>query len=147
MDQIDAQIISLLRGNGRASFASMGEQVGLSPHGTADRIRRLEREGVITGYTAKVDPGRVGRSVDALVDVRLLPATDPDQFERVVAGLPAVIELVFLTGRFDYQLRLACKDTEDLDQTVRTVRREGGVAASETRIVMRSASFEQREAR
>ncbi len=125
----------------------MGEQVGLSPHGTADRIRRLEREGVITGYTAKVDPGRVGRSVDALVDVRLLPATDPDQFERVVAGLPAVIELVFLTGRFDYQLRLACKDTEDLDQTVRTVRREGGVAASETRIVMRSASFEQREAR
>lgn len=143
MDQIDAQILSLLRANGRASFASIGEQVGLSPHGTADRVRRLERDGVITGYTANVDPGRVGRSVDALVDVRLLPATDPDQFERLVAGLPAVTELVFLTGRFDYQLRVACKDAEDLDQTVRTVRRDGGVAATETRIVMRSAGFEQ----
>jgi Lrp/AsnC family leucine-responsive transcriptional regulator len=143
MDEIDAQIISLLRANGRASFASIGEQVGLSPHGTADRVRRLERDGVITGYTAKVDAGRVGRSVDALVDIRLLPSTDPDKFERLVADLPAVTELVFLTGRFDYQLRVACRDAEDLDQTVRTVRRDGGVAATETRIVMRSASFEQ----
>jgi Lrp/AsnC family leucine-responsive transcriptional regulator len=141
MDPIDSQIISLLRANGRASFASIGEQVGLSPHGSADRVRRLERDGVITGYTARVDPGRVGRSVDALVDVRLLPSTDPDQFERLVAKLPAVTELAFLTGRFDYQLRVACEDAEDLDQTVRTVRREGGVAATETRIVMRSASF------
>jgi Lrp/AsnC family leucine-responsive transcriptional regulator len=145
MDEIDTQILSLLRANGRASFASIGEQVGLSPHGTADRVRRLERDGVITGYAAKVDPGRVGRSVDALVDVRLLPATDPDHFESLVAKLPAVTELVFLTGRFDYQLRVACKNAEDLDQTVRTVRRDGGVATTETRIVMRSASFEQRD--
>jgi Lrp/AsnC family leucine-responsive transcriptional regulator len=147
MDQIDSQILSLLRANGRASFASIGEQVGLSPHGTADRVRRLERDGAITGYTAKIDPGRVGRSVEALVDVRLLASTDPDQFERLVAGLPAVTELVFLTGRFDYQLRVACRDAEDLDQTVRTVRRDGGVATTETRIVMRSASFEHWDAR
>jgi Lrp/AsnC family leucine-responsive transcriptional regulator len=146
MDMIDTQIISLLRANGRASFASLGERVGLSPHGTADRVRRLERDGVITGYTAQVDPGRVGRSVDALVDVRLLPATDPDQFEHLVAALPAVTELAFLTGRFDYQLRVACRDAEDLDQTVRRVRRDGGVATTETRIVMRSASFRPRHA-
>jgi len=146
MDEIDTQILSLLCANGRASFASIGAQVGLSPHGTADRVRRLERDGVITGYTARVDPGRVGRSVDALVDVRLLPSTDPDQFERLVARLPAVTELVFLTGRFDYQLRVACKDAEDLDQTVRGVRRDGGVAATETRIVMRSARFGGRRA-
>lgn len=139
MDEIDAQILSLLRANGRASFASIGERVGLSPHGTADRVRRLERDGVITGFTVKVDPGRVGRAVDALVDVRLLPSTDPDRFERLISDLPAVTELVFLTGRFDYQLRVACRDTEDLDQTVRAVRRDGGVAATETRIVMRSS--------
>ncbi len=143
MDAIDTQIISILRANGRASFASIGEQVGLSPHGTADRVRRLERDGVITGYTAEVDSGRIGRSVDALVDVRLLPATDPDEFERLVAGQSAVTELVFLTGRFDYQMRVACRDADDLDQTVRTIRRDGGVAATETRIVMRSASFDQ----
>ena len=51
---------------------------------TDEAIGWLEREGVITGYTVKVDPGRVGRPVDALVDIRLLPSTDPDQFERLV---------------------------------------------------------------
>lgn len=143
MDRIDHQIINLLRANGRASFASIGAEVGLSPHGTADRVRRLERDGVITGYTATIDPGNTGRSVDALVDVRLLPSADPDGFERMVAKLSAVRELLFLTGRFDYQLRVACEDADDLDRTVRAIRRDGGAAGTETRIVMRSASFER----
>lgn len=139
MDEIDTQILSILSENGRASFASIGEAVGLSPHGTADRVRRLERDGVILGYTARVDPAEVGRSLEALVDIRLLPSTDPDEFERAALRLPAVREVDFLTGRFDYQLRLACRDADELDQTVRTIRREAGAAATETRIVMRSA--------
>ncbi len=139
MDDVDRRIISILRRNGRASFASIGAEVGLSPHGTADRVRRLERAGAITGYTATIDLGSVGRGLDAFVDVRLLPSTDPDGFERQVAKLPAVRELAFLTGRFDYQLRLACRDADDLDRTVRAIRRDAGAAATETRIVMRSA--------
>ncbi len=139
MDAIDTQILEILGENGRASFASIGEAVGLSPHGTADRVRRLERDGVILGYTARVDPAGMGRSLDVLVDVRLLPSTDPDEFERIVLRLPAVREVDFLTGRFDFQLRLACRDADELDQTVRAIRREAGASATETRIVMRSA--------
>jgi len=141
MDETDHRIISILCENGRASFASIGAAVGLSPHGTADRVRRLEREGVLTGFTAKVDLGSVGRSLDAFIDIRLLPSTDPEEFERLVATLPAVRELAFLTGRFDYQLRVACRDADDLDRTVRRIRRDAGAAGTETRIVMRSASF------
>jgi Lrp/AsnC family leucine-responsive transcriptional regulator len=140
MDAIDTQILSLLSENGRASFASIGEAVGLSPHGTADRVRRLERDGVIRGYTAQIDPAGVGRGLEALLDIRLLPSTDPDEFERQALRLPAVREVDFLTGRFDFQLRLACRDADELDQTVRAIRREAGAAATETRIVMRSAT-------
>lgn len=143
LDPIDQQIISLLSANGRASFASIGAEVGLSPHGTADRVRRLRRDGVILGFTTKIDLGSVGRSFDALIDVRLLPSTDPDEFERRVAKLPAVRELAFLTGRFDYQLRVACRDSDDLDRTVRAIRRDAGAASTETRLVMRAASFER----
>jgi Lrp/AsnC family transcriptional regulator, leucine-responsive regulatory protein len=143
MDEIDNRILSILGTNGRASFASIGAEVGLSPHGTADRVRRLERDGVITGYAARIDPGSVGRSLDALVDVRVLPTADPDHFERFVAGLPAVTEMTFLTGRFDYQLRVACRDADELDQTIRRIRREAGAAATETRIIMRSASYQR----
>jgi Lrp/AsnC family transcriptional regulator, leucine-responsive regulatory protein len=144
LDPIDHNIISLLGANGRASFASLGEAVGLSPHGTADRVRRLERTGVITGYSATIDLGRVGRSLEALIDIRLMPSTDPSMFEEQVATLPAVREMAFVTGRFDYQLRVACLDADDLDQTVRAIRGEFGAAGTETRIVMRSARFGER---
>jgi Lrp/AsnC family transcriptional regulator, leucine-responsive regulatory protein len=140
IDDIDNRILGLLSENGRASFASMGESVGLSAHGTADRVRRLERDGVITGFSATIDLGRVGRALDALIDVRLMPSTDPAAFELHVAGLPAVREMAFVTGRYDYQLRVACRDADDLDMTVRAIRSEAGAAATETRIVMRSAT-------
>ena len=143
MDQIDHRILRALAGNGRASFASIGAEVGLSPHGAADRIRRLERDGVITGYSARIDPAEVGRSLDAFIDIRLLPSTDPEEFERRVSQLDSVRELTFLTGRFDYQMRVACRDAEDLNHTVRTIRREAGAAGTETRIVLRSSRFER----
>src|ERR1700761_8537019 len=143
MDEIDDRILSILATNGRASFATVGAEVGLSPHGAADRIRRLERDGVIGGYSARIDPAGLGRSLDAFIDIRLLPATDPEEFERRVARLESVREMAFLTGRFDYQLRVACRDADDLNHTVRAIRREAGAAGTETRIVLRSRSFER----
>jgi Lrp/AsnC family transcriptional regulator, leucine-responsive regulatory protein len=143
LDQIDHQIISLLRENGRASFAHLGAEVGLSPHGTADRVRRLQRDGVVTGFTAKVDLGAVGRPLDAFIDIRLQSSADPDTFERQVSKLPAVRELAFLTGRFDYQVRVACRSADELDRTVRSIRHDAGAASTETRIVMRSKAFER----
>ena len=143
MDAIDDAILGILATNGRASFATIGEEVGLSPHGAADRVRRLERDGVITGYAARIDPAGVGRSLDAFIDVRLLPTTDSEEFEQRVARLDSVREVAFLTGRFDFQLRVACRDADDLNDTVRTIRREAGAAGTETRIVLRSTRFER----
>lgn len=140
VDPTDEQILGILRENGRASFSSIGAAVGLSPHGTADRVRRLEARGVITGYAAEVNLGKLGRSLDAIIDVRLLPSTVPEEFERIVGALPAVRETAFLTGRFDYQLRVACRDSEELNRTVRAIRSEAGAAGTETRIVMRSTT-------
>jgi Lrp/AsnC family leucine-responsive transcriptional regulator len=141
IDELDDHILKILSKNGRESFAKLGSRVGLSPHGAADRVRRLERAGVITGYEARIDSGKVGRVLDAFIDVRLLPSTSPEDFERIATALPAVRELAFLTGRFDYQLRVACRDAEELDTTVRAIRRDAGAAGTETRIVMRCAGL------
>ena len=142
LDDIDFRIINVLVRNGRTPFASLGAEVGLSPHGAADRVRRLERAGIITGFTATVDLGSVGRGLDAFIDVRLLAGTQPDTFEAFVTSLPAVREVAFVTGRFDYHVRVACHGADDLDQTVRAIRRQGA-AASETRIVLRAATSTQ----
>lgn len=142
LDRTDFRIINVLVRDGRASFSSLGHTVGLSPHGAADRVRRLERSGVIKGYAALLDLPKIGRSLDAYVDVRLLPKTVPEEFERFCASLPAVQELAFVTGRFDYYVRVACQDADDLDRTVRAIRRQGGAAVTETRIALRKALFD-----
>jgi Lrp/AsnC family leucine-responsive transcriptional regulator len=141
LDPIDFRIVNLLVRNGRASFASIGAAVGLSAHGAADRVRRLERAGIISGFTARVNLDTIGRSLDALVDVRILPSTVPEDFEGTVGDLPAVREVAFLTGRFDYQVRVACRDADDLDRTVRAIR-ANGAAQTETRIVLRATTRE-----
>ncbi len=140
LDSTDERIINLLANDGRASFAEIGKAVGLSPHGAADRVRRLRRNGVITGFRATVELANIGRTLDAFIDVQLAPTTSSEAFEQFALTLPAVQEIAFVTGRFDFHVRVACRSAEDLDRTVRAFRREGGAAQTETRIVLRSTA-------
>ena len=71
MDGTDREILGELMRNGRISFRDLGAAVGLSANAAADRVRRLRRDGIITGFTATVDPGAAGRLLVALIDVRL----------------------------------------------------------------------------
>lgn len=145
LDETDRVILSELIRNGRASYKHLGALAGLSPHAVAPRVRRLVDAGIVTGFTAMIDYGAVGRGLDALIDVRLLSTAKPEAFEATAAELPAVRELSFLTGRFDYELRAACVDADDLDHTVRALR-QAGAAVTETRIVLRTQAY-QREVR
>jgi Lrp/AsnC family leucine-responsive transcriptional regulator len=141
LDQTDYRIINALVANARATHASIGREVGLSPHGVADRVKRLVKARVITGFTAIVSLERVGRVLDAFIDVQLVPGTNPEDFESRAARLETVRELAFTTGRFDYQLRVACVDADDLDRTVRVLRLHAGAGQTETRIVLRSSAY------
>jgi|SRR5215218_1301006 len=137
MDDIDREILRTLAANGRASHVLLGRQVNLSPNAVADRIRRLVADGVITGVHAAVDARALGLPMTALIDVRLSPSTTPDDLERTAGELDGVQEIAFLTGRFDFQLRVACRDATDLDRLLRELRASGGVAETETRLVLR----------
>jgi Lrp/AsnC family leucine-responsive transcriptional regulator len=142
LDDADREILTELVRNGRASYTRLGELAGLSPHAVAPRVRRLVDAGIISGFTASVDYGAVGRGLDALVDIRLLSTTSPESFEEAVSALPSALELSFLTGRFDYMLRAACRDADDLDHTVRALRK-AGAAVTETRIMLRTKAYPQ----
>ena len=140
LDDVDRIILSELVRNGRATFKELGALAGLSPHAVAPRVRRLVDAGIVTGFTALVDFGHVGRGLDALIDLRLLSTARPEAFEAAAGELPSIREVSFVTGRFDYQLRAACLDADDLDHTVRALRR-AGAAVTETRIVLRTQPF------
>ena len=107
LDAIDREIIGELERDGRISWQELGRRVRLSPNATGDRVRRLERRGIITGYRAVVDPAALGRSLEALISVRLAPNSDAGQLEERLAAWPEVEEAVHVTGRFDFELKVS----------------------------------------
>ena len=138
MDGVDSEIIGLLRENGRISWRDLGAAVGLSANAAADRVRRLRQAGVITGFTALVDPAAGGRRLEALVGVILAHGTDSDHFAIEAERLAPVTEVLHLAGAPDYQLRVSCHDTAELDLLLRTLRLKLGASDTETKIVLRS---------
>ena len=114
MDPTDSEILRLLWADGRLSWRHLGAAVGLSATAAADRVRRLRQAGVILGFPALIDPPRrsqprSARRHHALPRRGLRPVRD-----RGLA-VPSVIEVLHLTGAPDYQLRVACRDTAELD--------------------------------
>ena len=140
LDEIDSQILQLLQGDARMSFIDLGEQVSLSPNAVRDRVRHLVGRGVITGFHAHVDEGRIDRRLRAIVEVRLRTPDDASRFEHLVRGHPGVEEAVHLTGPSDYVVRIACVDATELDDFIRSIKAEGGVRDTNTRLILRRIS-------
>jgi Lrp/AsnC family leucine-responsive transcriptional regulator len=138
MDKIDSEIIGILREDGRRSWRDLGADVGLSANAASDRVRRLRTTGVITGFSAIVDPAAGGRRLEALVGVILAHGTDSDGFAVAASRLEPVTEVLHLAGAPDYQLRVACHDTAELDVLLRTLRLRLGASDTETKIVLRA---------
>ena len=138
MDAIDREIVGALVENARLSYRELGERVNLSANATAERVRRLQDRGVIAGFRAIIDPAAAGRTLVALMDVRLDGPDQSSRFERLIDQLEEVTDAAHVTGRFDYSIRVATHDPADLDRLIRTLKTKGGVVESDTRIALRT---------
>jgi Lrp/AsnC family transcriptional regulator, leucine-responsive regulatory protein len=138
MDDVDREILGALVKDARLSYRELGARVSLSANATAERVRRLRARGVIAGFTTIVDPAAAGRTLVALIDVRLEGPAAAEGFERLVAALDEVTDCAHVTGRHDYQLRVACRDVAELDTLIRRLKAEGGAAETETRLALRT---------
>jgi Lrp/AsnC family transcriptional regulator, leucine-responsive regulatory protein len=108
LDRIDRHILDELQQNGRLSVAELARRVHLSATPCVERVRHLEREGVIRGYVAQLDPARLGFPVIAFVEVSL-DRTTPDALEKfhdAMRTLEEVVECHMVAGSFDYLLKV-----------------------------------------
>lgn len=138
LDAVDRAILIALLDNGRMTYQELGRTVRLSPNAVADRVRRLRTDGVLRAYRAEVDLEQLGRTLVALSDVRLREGTLDADFQRSVQQVPQILEIVHTTGEYDYQLRVACTGTADLERVVETLKRDHHVREVRSRIVLRS---------
>lgn len=142
LDRLDREILAVLAHDGRATYQEVSQQVRLSANAVADRIRRLRAQGVIRGYRADLDLARTGRTLTALSDVNLRDGVEHRGFEASLEQLPQVAGAVHVTGEYDYQLRILCTGTEELEAVVETLKQDHGVRELRSRIVLREVELD-----
>jgi DNA-binding Lrp family transcriptional regulator len=135
-DDLDQQIVAYLVDHGRATFAEVGEQVGLSAPAAKRRVDRLVAEGTITGFTAIVDPEATGAAMEAFIELHCRGRTSPDALSAIAAPHPAVIEAYSVTGEADALLHLRCTGVEELEATLERIRADERVVRTSTVIVL-----------
>ena len=122
LDAIDRRIINILQIEGRISNLDLAERVGLSPTPCSRRVKRLEDTGVISGYSARINPVALGFSINAIVTVRLGRQTPEaiDTFISAVRSSTEIIECLLVTGNLDYVLRIQVRDVDALKTFILT---------------------------
>ena len=107
LDRLDLKILDVLQRRGRISMTELGQEIGLSTSPVAERVKRLERRGVITGYHARVNPAALGRTLLVFVEITL-SSKSPQVFEKVkreLQHMPEVLECHLVSGSFDYLVK------------------------------------------
>jgi len=117
LDPVNLRVLDELVDHGRVPLAELGRRVGLSAPAVAERVQRLERAGVITGYRAELDPGALGYPVAAIVRIRPSPG-QLQQIPTLARETPEVAECYRITGEDCYLLRLHLRSIDALEEVL-----------------------------
>ncbi|SPH24933.1 DNA-binding transcriptional activator DecR [Defluviimonas aquaemixtae] len=123
LDETDSRLLSALQRNAHLTSQELGEELNLSPSQAGRRRQRLEAEGLIQGYAARLDPHRLGLAVQAFVQVQMTRHGHETTaaFSRLVDAQPEITSAWTLTGEADYLLRVYCQDLSSLNRLIHQV--------------------------
>ncbi|SCZ41229.1 DNA-binding transcriptional regulator, Lrp family [Afifella marina DSM 2698] len=123
VDHFDLAIMRALEREGRLSNTALAERVGLSPSACSRRLDRLEKEGAIKGYYARLSHRHLGRPVTVLVNIALSGQSERhlSEFEAAARRCPNVLFCFLMSGEYDYLLRVAARDLQDFERIHKTV--------------------------
>jgi Lrp/AsnC family leucine-responsive transcriptional regulator len=121
MDEIDYRILCALQSHARISNVELAQRVGLSPTPCWNRVRNLERDGVIEKYMAVLNQAALGRPDTVIIELRLEDHDDASlkEFEAALTTLPEVVEAYLVTGEYDYYIRVAVAGTAGYEAFLR----------------------------
>ena len=139
MDEISLKILKILQEKARIPNVEVARQVGLAPSAVLERIRKLEKQGIIDGYEVKLNPERFGRGLVAFIYIETGPGIDEAALGRSLAQNAEVQEVHYVAGRDHFMVKVRTSNTETLER----LRREKiaalkGVLSTRTGIVLSS---------
>lgn len=142
MDQIDMKILRSLRNNARLTASSIGEEINLSVSAVIERIKKLESNGIIKGYTIDIDQSKLGNNMVALMEVSLKHPDYYDEFVALVNSDSNILSCYYQTGEFDFVLHIVTDSTDGLERVYKEIKGFEGVSKTETHFVLKTVKEE-----
>ncbi len=138
MDKLDYQILAELRKNARQTASEISKSIHLSVSTVIERIRKMERSGLIEAYTVITSDSRLGNDITVLMEISMEHPRYNDEFIRSVNENPNIIACYYLTGEFDFLLKISCRSSLHLEQIHNTIKDCAGVRLTRTHYVLRT---------
>ena len=136
IDVIDAKILEVLQENARMSYSELSKRINLSLSAVSDRLKKMEASGIISQYTAILDPALMDRQLKAYIMINVDNSGNIEDLLKVVSHSGEVLEANFVAGDFDYILKVATKNVSTLEELVNRIKAVKAVKRTETNIVM-----------
>lgn len=127
MDALDYEILECLKKNSREKASTISRKINLSVSAVLERIHKLESQGIIRGYTVVLDRKQMGMGILAVMEVRLEHPKYYDEFTATIREMPEVVSCYYMTGDFDFVLKVYVKNAEDLERIHRKIKEIHGV--------------------
>jgi Lrp/AsnC family leucine-responsive transcriptional regulator len=136
LDEIDVTIIDILQKNGRTRRNDLAQAVNLSIPSVSERMKKLEENGIITGYTAFVDPKKVGKDITAFINVTVDSSKHYTSFIDHARSTDEVLEIHSVTGSGTHLIKIRTENTSSLEKLLSKIQAWSGVVNTTTSIVL-----------
>ena len=136
MDDIDRKIIRKLQENARATLSDLSGEAALSIPAVSERLKKLESSGVILRYAAILNPAMLNKHLMALIFLRFDSPKHGDVFSAFVRKEPEIKECYYITGDFDYSLKIVTETTATLEKLLTRIKNVPGVVKTQTIVIL-----------
>ena len=138
MDILDYKILSLLKTNAREKASANSREIHLSVSSVIERIHKLETSGIIQSYTIITDEAAIGNDLTALMEISLEHPRFTENFVQYIKSNPNIVSCYYLTGEFDYMLKICCHSSKELEEIHREIKQQEGIRMTRTHYVLRT---------
>ena len=135
LDTIDVRILEVLQENARVSISELSNQVNLSLSAVSERLKKLENSNIIEQYTTVLNPAAMEKELSAIMMISMEDPSDTVEFRRLVQELDEILECHYITGTYDYVLKITTKNMATLELLMNKIKSIKSIKHTETNVI------------
>ena len=135
LDTIDVRILEVLQDNARVSISELSKQVNLSLSAVSERLKKLENSNIIEQYTTVLNPAAMEKELSAIMMISMEDPSDTPEFRRLVQELDEILECHYITGTYDYVLKITTKNMASLEALMNKIKSIKSIKHTETNVI------------